>query len=178
VGTPVDGVRISLSSTAETPGEGLVTVTSPGVGIGYVPHPDSRLAGGTFQTSDVAVWEGEELALRRRADRVINVRGRKVDPAEVERVVAALDGVEDVVVTSTARPGDEDGMVRAIVACPSGALAYETIARWCQERLADHKVPRSIVIVEEIPRTGRGKVDGAAITALAATERRADRGDA
>jgi len=178
VGSPVDGVNITLVPTCEADGEGLVSVTSPGVGATYVPDADRRLSAGTFETSDVAAWQGCELALRRRADRVINVRGRKVDPTEVERVLAALDGVEDVVVTPTSAADSGDTVVRAIVACPARPLAYETIARWCQERLADHKVPRSIVIVDEIPRTMRGKVDHGALAVLAAPESATGRGDA
>jgi len=178
VGPPVDGVRITLSPTGDATDEGLVTVISPAVGATYLPDPDRRLASGTFETSDVAVWQGEEIALRRRADRVINVRGRKVDPGEVERVLAGLDGVEEAVVTSAASPNRDEHIVRAVVACPSGTLAYETIARWCQSQLADHKVPRSIVIVNAIPRNARGKVDRSALAALTVPGRAAEQDDA
>ena len=77
-------------------------------------------AGRSFETSDVGVWHGDELVLRRRVDRVINVRGRKVDPGEVERVLA------DARRRGRGRrhrqsPGpDGDEIVRAVVACPLG----------------------------------------------------------
>lgn len=171
VGAPVDGVRLTLTPIDTEPDEGLVTIRSPAVGDTYLPDPDRRLRGGCFETSDVGVWAGGELALRRRADAVINVRGRKVDPAEVERVLAALDGVDDVVVVATGSRDGDGEIVRAIVACPSAQLGYEAIARWCQARLADHKVPRSIVIVDAIPRTPRGKVDRVALEALVAADR-------
>lgn len=167
VGTPVEGVRLSLRAVdPEAPEEGVITVESSGVGATYLPEPDSRLGAGSFATSDIGVWEGDEVVLRRRVDRVINVRGRKVDPGEVERVLADIDGVDEVVVIGVPGPtGDE--IVRAIVAGPlARRLHYRDVAVWCRQRLADHKVPRSVVFLEAIPRTSRGKVDRAALVAL------------
>jgi long-chain acyl-CoA synthetase len=172
VGAPVDGVRISLRPLGgEGEGEGLVTVESAAVGETYLPEPDPRLSSGRFETSDVAAWAGGELVLRRRVDRIINVRGRKVDPSEVESVLAALQGVEEAVVIGLASPDRRDEIVRAVVACPSGRLGYEDVAAWCRPRLADHKVPRSVVIVDAIPRTPRGKIDRRALLELRSTEK-------
>jgi long-chain acyl-CoA synthetase len=172
VGTPVDGVRISLRPLEEDgDGEGLVTVESASVGETYQPEPDPRLTSGRFETSDVAAWAGSELALRRRIDRIINVRGRKVDPSEVEKVLAGLEGVEEAVVVGLASDDRRDEIVRAVVACPSGQLGYEDVAAWCRPRLADHKVPRSIVIVDAIPRTPRGKIDRMALLELRGDEK-------
>jgi len=61
--------------------------------------------------------------------------------------------------------GDERTIVRAFVACDPASLSYSALASWCRERLAGHKVPRSIVRLAEIPRTARGKVDRAVLAA-------------
>jgi acyl-coenzyme A synthetase/AMP-(fatty) acid ligase len=164
VGAPLDGVRLSIEPRSEDrDGEGVVVVESPAVGSTYLPEPDPRLEQGRFETSDTGVLAGGELALRRRVDRVINVRGRKVDPSEVEGVLAGLGGVDEVVVIGVATPGRDEEIVRAVVACSTGRLAHEDVLAWCRTRLAEHKVPRSIVIVDAIPRTSRGKVDRAAL---------------
>jgi acyl-coenzyme A synthetase/AMP-(fatty) acid ligase len=164
VGTPLDGVRLSIEPRPdERAGVGVVVVESLAVGRTYLPEPDPRLAAGRFETSDVGTLENGELVLRRRVDRVINVRGRKVDPTEVEGVLAALDGVVEAVVVGVAAPGRDEEIVRAVVACPSGRLAHQDVLAWCRPRLAEHKVPRSIILVEAIPRTARGKVDRAAL---------------
>lgn len=164
VGTPVEGVTISLLPVDDGPeGAGIVSVESPGVGETYVPTPDARLEGGRFQTADLAAWRGGELELLRRADRVINVRGFKVDPVEVERVLAALPGVLDVIVTGAPGPDGPGTMLRAVVACHAGTLDAATVTAWCRPRLSDHKVPRSIVLVPELPRTARGKIDRVAL---------------
>ena len=118
--------------------------------------PDS--GGGRFLRPPTSrAWRGAEIALLRRADRVINVRGFKVDPVEVEHVIASLAGVDEVVVTGTAGPDGPGTMIRAVVACRSGALDAAAITAWCRPRLAEHKVPRSVAIVDALPRTARGK---------------------
>jgi long-chain acyl-CoA synthetase len=161
VGTPVDGVRVLLKPFNQD--EGLVVVESAGVADTYLPDPDARLGEGRFETSDVAAWQGSELVLRRRVDHVINLRGRKVDPSEIEHVLAALDGVDEAVVVGVTSPGGGEEIVRAVVACASGRLDYQRVTAWCRRKLADHKVPRSVIIVDAIPRTSRGKIDRAAL---------------
>ena len=172
VGTPVDGLRLSLLPQEHySVEEGLVVVESPGVGETYLPERDSRLGSGRFETSDVGAWRDGELVLRRRVDRVINVRGRKVDPAEVEMVLLSLDGVEEVVVLGMPSPNGRDDIVSAALVCRSVRPTYCEVAAWCRSRLADHKVPRSVVFVDAIPRTLRGKVDRLALLALHTPER-------
>ena len=157
VGTPVDSVHVALDN------DGIVTVASPAVAERYVPIPDERLANGRFETRDLAEWRNGELALLRRVDDIINVRGRKVDPSEVEQVLAGLEGVEEVVVLGVASDDRREQIVRAVVACSSRSLQYQDVAKWCRARLAEHKVPRSVVIVDAIPRTSRGKIDRSAL---------------
>jgi long-chain acyl-CoA synthetase len=170
VGTPVDGVRVSLTAIDDDdPGGGLVTVESAAVGVTYLPDADPRLAAGRFETSDVATWTHGELVLRRRVDHVINLRGRKVDPSEVEHVLAALEGVDEAVVIGVRSPGGDGEIVRAVVACAAGRLNYQRVSAWCKHRLAEHKVPRSVILVDAIPRTSRGKVDRAALRRLGTT---------
>jgi long-chain acyl-CoA synthetase len=181
VGTPVDGVTVALravdqmnvalratgGSPAPPGAGGVVTVTSPAVAAGYLPEPDPRLAGGVFTASDLALWgEGGELVLHGRSDDLINVKGKKVDPREVEGVLAGLPGVEEVAVLGVPLPGAAGEGVRAVVACTPGRLTAETVVAWCREHLAAHKVPRSVVLLGEMPRTARGKLDRAALRTL------------
>ena len=59
----------------------------------------------------------------------------------------------------------------AALVCRSVRPTYCEVAAWCRSRLADHKVPRSVVFVDAIPRTLRGKVDRLALLALHTPER-------
>jgi long-chain acyl-CoA synthetase len=162
VGTPVDGVGIALRA------DGRPAVRSAAVAIGALPAADPDLSGGTFVAGDLAVWEGDELRLLGRADDLVIVRGKNVDPREVEAVLRALDAVDDVAVLGVDSGRAGEPRLRAVIACAPGALAYEGVVRHCRERLADHKVPRSIVFVDALPRTPRGKLDRQALLALTA----------
>ncbi len=180
--TPVEGV--SDRPAAARPGArgggrrgrpgaaGVVAVASPAVAAGYVPEPEARLAGGASVAGDLAVWVagtgGGELELRGRLDDLINVKGKKVDPREVEGVLARLPGVAEAAVLGIPMPGREGEVVRAVVACPAGRLTVEAVVAWCREHLAAHKVPRSVMLLPDLPRTARGKLDRAALRALPA----------
>lgn len=160
LGTPVDGVKVELEAVeGGASGEGVVTVRSAAVALGYLPEPDPRLADGRFVTADLAAFEGGELKLRGRIDDWINIKGKKVNPRELESVLEELAGVEAVAVVGV--PVEGGGQtVRAVLACPGGnAPDLEGVRSWCRRRLAEHKLPRSLVIVDELPRTPRGKLD-------------------
>lgn len=166
VGSPVEGVKVGLEPVPGLPdGEGVVTVRSPAVAERYLPERDARLEGGCFRTSDRGSFGGDELVLLGRLDDLINVKGRKVDPAEVEQVISQLDGVLDVIVVGVSPRLDGSQTVRAVVACRPG-LGRDEIVAFCRDRLAAHKVPRSLRIVSSLPRTSRGKIDRRAILGL------------
>jgi acyl-CoA synthetase (AMP-forming)/AMP-acid ligase II len=171
VGPPVDGVRVTLEPVdggSGNGGEGIVTVESAAVASGYVPDPDDRLAGGRFRAGDLAAWRGGELALQGRLDDLVNVKGKKVNPREVESVLAGLPGVEEAAVLGVPLPGRSGETLRAVVACRPGRLTAEAVAAWCRAHLAPHKVPRSVLLVEALPRNARGKLDRCALLALSA----------
>jgi acyl-coenzyme A synthetase/AMP-(fatty) acid ligase len=164
VGTPVEGVQVSLEALADDAEERLAVVASRAVAAAYLPEPDAgRLGSGRFRTSDIACWQGGELKLLRRMDALINVKGKKVDPAEIESALAALSGVEEVVALGVTNPATGGHTLRVVIACRPGMLTQEDVLRFCRSRLADHKVPRSIRLVSQIPRTDRGKIDRGAL---------------
>ena len=164
LGEPVVGVDVRLVGDEE---EGVVEVRSPAAALGYLPDPSPRLAGGVFRTSDLGRWCDGELVLTGRVDDLLNVRGKKVNPREVELVLARCDGVDEVVVVGERDAADQGHVVRAVVARTSASLDSATLRAWCTVRLAAHKVPRSFVLVDHIPRTERGKIDRAAVQRLA-----------
>jgi long-chain acyl-CoA synthetase len=175
VGTPVLGVEVTLVPADGDPiQEGRVAVRSAAVAAGYLPDADPRLADGRFLASDFGAWEGGELVLRGRLDDLINVKGKKVDPREVETVLADLPGVDEVAVLGVSLPERGSEVVRAVIACRPGELSPEQVLHWCRGHLAAHKVPRSVILVPEMPRTPRGKIDRGALLALAGGAGRPD----
>ncbi len=166
VGAPVEGVRITLEPMDDGPcGGGRVVVESPAVSAGYLPEPDERLADGRFRAGDLAVWQEGELALRGRVDDLVNIKGKKVNPREVEAILAGLPGVDESVVLGVPVEGRGE-ILRAVVACRAGNLTTSEVVAWCRGHLSAHKVPRSVILLEALPRNARGKLDRAALLAL------------
>ena len=175
VGRPLDGVTLELepaddaTQAEENPGGtlGRIVVRSRSVAAGYVAAPleaadadssDTCFARGGFVTADLGRLDGDgRLHLVGRASEVINVGGRKVFPAEVERVIRDVTGVRDVVVLGMTRSPTAAALRAVVVAAPG--TERSSIAAACRARLAAHKVPRLIELRDEIPRNARGKVD-------------------
>ena len=106
-----------------------------------------RLGKGRFATSDLAELDGRELRLRGRVDALINVKGKKVNPTEIESVLQRLAGVSEVVAFGVPSADKASDTVRAVVACPGGGVSYDEVLAWCRAHLPEHKVPRSVVLV-------------------------------
>ena len=164
LGTPVDGVELSFDGDGS---QGIVIVRSEGVSDRYLPDSDDRLDGERFITADVGCLQAGELVLLGRVDDVINVRGKKVYPAEVEACLRAHAGVvEALAFAERGRAGD---VVSAVVVVRD-QTKVELLMTHCRSQLSDHKVPRGILIVPEIPRNERGKLDRQALSKLRAGE--------
>jgi long-chain acyl-CoA synthetase len=163
VGRPLPGVHVDFAGPA---GYEEIEVRSPAVAAGYLPEPDPRLGSGVFRTGDLGRRDGEEIRLSGRTDDLLNLRGKKVHPAEIERVLGQLPGVEDVVALGVPATERSEPLLRVVVACPPGRLRQEDVVAWCRAQLAEHKVPRSVILLPALPRNARGKVDRAALRSL------------
>jgi long-chain acyl-CoA synthetase len=163
VGTVMDGVRVELDES------GQVSVHTPKVTLGYWPADNSRadkIQGDRFQTEDLAHFENGELFLDGRRSQWINVKGKKVNPREVERVLREHPAISDAAVfgrSTSETPGER---VRAVIVCEQDALQFADVMAWCKSRIAPHKYPRSVAFCRELPRTERGKLDRKALILL------------
>ena len=179
VGTALERVLVEVVDEAGVParaGErGRVRVRSRAVALAAVPplEEPGALRGGVFLTSDYGELDDVgRLTLTGRVSEQLNVAGKKVHPEEVRRVVEAIAGVRAAHVTGL--PDVHRGeLVAAVVAVdPAAGLTVPAILAACRARLAPHKVPRRIVLVDELPLTPRGKLDGSAVRALLQAQRR------
>lgn len=162
VGTAMARVRLDVVDGASRPvdsgAEGRVRVRSRAVAAGTLPADDA-LRPGEFLTADLGVIdEHGRLVLTGRANDVLNVAGKKLHPEEVRRRIEAIDGVRSAVVVGL--PDRHRGhLVAALVAVePDADLTVRSILAACRDGLAPHKVPRKIVIVDELPVSNRGKL--------------------
>lgn len=140
-------------------GSGRV-IEGPGTGELVVSGP-TTVGGGPFATRD-RVERGADglLYFRGRIDRMVKIRGYRVEPGEVEAALAAHPSVRQaaVIAAEDARLGR---VLRAFVATQEGAPALEerALRMFLAERLPPYMVPDRIAVVPELPRTSTGKID-------------------
>ncbi|RBY83240.1 AMP-binding protein [Blastococcus sp. TF02A-30] len=166
VGVPAPStiVRIQDDDGADLPlGEiGEIVAEGPQVVAGYWGKPEetaASLPGGALHSGDVGFMspEGWVFIVDRKKD-MINASGYKVWPREVEDVLAEHPAVRESAVVGV--PDEKRGeTVKAFVSLVPGATATadELIAH-CKERMAAYKYPRSVVLVDELPKTVTGKI--------------------
>lgn len=108
---------------------------------------------------DRARWSAPgRVEILGRGELTINTGGEKVHPEEVEGVLLDHDAVADVVVVGTQheRWGE---IVTAVVAPQGQPPTLDELVDHCRQRLAGFKVPRRLVVVDEVQRTAMGKPD-------------------
>jgi len=145
---------------AGEPGELLVQ--GPQVFSGYWNRPDETAAvlldGGWVRTGDVVVADPDGfLRVVDRIKELIITGGFNVYPSEVEDVLRELAEVQDVAVVGVRTDGGEQ-VVAAVVAADGAQVDAEAVRAHARERLAGYKVPRRVVVVDELPRSLIGKV--------------------
>jgi acyl-CoA synthetase (AMP-forming)/AMP-acid ligase II len=141
---------------------GEIVIRGPNVTSGYEKNPDanaSAFAFGWFHTGDQGVLD-EDLYLRvtGRLKEIINRGGEKISPLEVDDVLMDHPAVAQVV--TFAMPHEKLGEeVAAAVVLREGIAATESdIRTYAATRLADFKVPRKVLILDEIPKGATGKL--------------------
>ncbi|SDE22237.1 Acyl-CoA synthetase (AMP-forming)/AMP-acid ligase II [Mycolicibacterium neoaurum] len=152
---------------------GRLTVTSPYVAAGYLradsasttftTNPDGSR---TFVTNDRArITEDGTLVVLGRMDAAVKIRGYLVEPAEVEAALLDCPGVREALVVADQHSGAP--VLTAYVA-PDPELrspAVADIRAQLHTRLPAWMVPTNVVMLQELPRNDRGKVDRRALPA-------------
>lgn len=161
-GVPLAGVSVRVSE------DDRICVAGPMLADGYADGHNEAFTQAQgmrwFVTNDLGDWDGA-LTVHGRADDVIITGGHNVHPATVERAVAELPGIREVVAVGV--PDSEWGQRVAIVISapePAPTLAHLRDAL----DLPRHALPHQVVPVRSVPRTEAGKIDRNAARALAA----------
>jgi len=142
---------------------GELLIRGPHLCAGYWNNPEATaeaFRGGWLHTGDLAKRdaEGYYYIVGRIKDMFIS-GGENVYPAEIESVLYSHPAVAEAAVIGI--PDPKWGEVgRAIVALrPGASVTEEELLDFCRERLARYKVPKSIIFVDALPKTGAGKID-------------------
>ncbi|MEV6774434.1 amino acid adenylation domain-containing protein [Nocardia sp. NPDC051030] len=139
----------------------------------FIADPFGPAGERLYRTGDLVSWtKGGELNYRGRSDFQVKVRGMRVEPGEIEAVVAAAPGVAHSVVVLA---GGSAGARLVAYAVPESGrtIAADELTLFAAQRLPDRLVP-VIVVLDELPMLVNGKVDRGALPApsIARTEYR------
>ena len=171
VGLPIPGYQIAIrdDSDADVPpgADGEICAHADGVMAGYWNSPDetaATLSGGWLHTGDVGHQDadGYLYVVDRKKDLIIrggfNVFPRDVEDALVEHPAVAMAGV-------VGRPDERLGeeVVAFVSLRPGGEATPEEITAFAKGRLAAHKYPREVHILDSVPLTSVGKLDRKAL---------------
>ncbi|HAP89418.1 MAG TPA: o-succinylbenzoate--CoA ligase [Arthrobacter bacterium] len=168
-------VRIAdFDGAVAAPGSvGEIQIKGPNVIHEYWNRPgataESYDAGGWFKSGDMGYKDNDGFVFvsDRLKDMIIS-GGENIYPAEVEQAITELDAVGSVAVIGV--PDEKWGEVpRAVILLREGAQLTEAELRAHLEgRLARYKIPKTVMFVDEMPRTASGKIRKADLRKLTA----------
>ena len=145
---------------ANTPGE--IVIQGPNVTKGYENNPKANAENftkGWFRTGDQGIMDEEGyVTITGRLKEIINRGGEKISPREVDEILMEHPAVLQVV--TFALPHEKLGEeVGAVVVLREGKTATEKEIRdFVSTRLADFKVPKKILFMDELPKGATGKL--------------------
>ena len=171
VGRPLPGVEVRIvnpeTDQALPDGEiGDVQLRGPNVFKGYWQQPkktaESFTADGWFKTGDLGFREKDGyITLCGRSKDLIISGGLNIYPPEVERVLAEHPAVNACAVIGCPDKEWGERVTAVVVPIKAAAVTGEELIRFCRERLAAYKSPKSIVFKDDLPRNAMGKVQKA-----------------
>jgi acyl-coenzyme A synthetase/AMP-(fatty) acid ligase len=135
----------------------LEPIASDAVGDGYFPDPDpEKLSDGVFVPDDLLTKTSDGWKLVGRKSDLINVAGKKVNPAEVEAELLAVPGIREAIVFGRTSSLRHQEVAACVVA--NSDLSEKELLQVCRKRLSGWQVPKRIFVLDQLPVNERGKV--------------------
>ncbi len=144
-------------------------VNAPGLtGARFVANPFAGDGSRMYRTGDLARWTGDGvLEFLGRADNQVKIRGMRVELEEIEVILATHPQVRHAAVILRQTPAG-GAQLTGYALSTTGADGAQLRA-WCAEKLPEHMVPGTIVVLDEFPVTANGKIDRRALPIPVAT---------
>ncbi|MFI5907473.1 amino acid adenylation domain-containing protein [Dactylosporangium sp. NPDC051541] len=175
IGTPIAGTVLHIideHGQDALPGlVGELCIGGTGLARGYTGAPDltarrfpeDPVRGRLYRTGDLATWRADgTVTLLGRADRQVKLRGRRIEPGEVE---AVLERHPRVTAAAVVLAGDPQGDGRLVGYLQGTGADPAEVRRFAAEHLPYYLVPADLIVLDALPRNANGKVDHRALPA-------------
>ena len=143
-------------------GAGEILIRGANVTRGYENDFSANSDGfvnGWFRTGDLGILDKDGyLFISGRLKEIINRGGEKVSPSEVDRVISEHPAVAQVVTCGMPHGKLGEEVAAAVVLRQNTSVTEREIQEFAAQRLAGYKIPRRVVIIDEIPKTATGKL--------------------
>ena len=175
VGQPLPGVVIRIQSEqgeviSEENKEGEIQVHGPNVFHEYWNRPEvtqKSFDGDWFRTGDIAVKEdGHFRIMGRSSVDIIKSGGYKLSALEIEAALLDHPTICECAVVGLPDETWGETVAAAVVVSDSSSLDLESLQSWCQDKISAYKIPRHLLIADNLPRNAMGKVTKPAVTEL------------
>ena len=142
---------------------GEIRVTSPAVMRGYLGKPEATaavLSGSSYLSGDMARRDEEGFLwlVDRKKDMIIS-GGENVYALEVERVLGNHPAVDEVAVVGVPDERWGERVCAVVRVTPGQTVGLDGLQELARAHLAGYKIPREMLVVDALPRTGTGKID-------------------
>ena len=163
---PAAGPQVAVMDTQgvalEAGEEGEIVIRGENVMAGYLANPEANAQahyGDWFRTGDQGYADTDGyVKVTGRLKEIINRGGEKIAPLEVDEVLLDHPAVAEVCTFATPHRRLGEDVAAVVVRTEGHAVDSDALREFAGRRLADFKVPRTIVFVDAIPKGATGKI--------------------
>lgn len=141
---------------------GELAIKAPNVMAGYWNLPEKSeqtFHNGWLLTGDIVEMDEDGyFFIRDRKKDLIIAGGYNIYPREVEEVLASHEAVQQVAVAGIEHPRRGETVKAWVVKQPEANITEDELVSWSKTQLAAYKYPRMIEFIDDLPRSGAGKV--------------------
>jgi acyl-CoA synthetase (AMP-forming)/AMP-acid ligase II len=141
---------------------GEIVIRGANVTRGYENNPAANadaFTRGWFRTGDQGTMSADGyISITGRLKEIINRGGEKISPREVDEVLMDHPAIQQVVTFAVPHPRLGEDVATAVVLREGASLSEKEVREFAARRLADFKVPRTVLFLPEIPKGATGKL--------------------